>query len=436
MKKLVLTLLGAALMAGSASAQVAVAKVDVAKLRSAITKAEGDSADPKKGAKAAAWVSLGDAYVDSEAKMVDGLYAGMPENMLTIAFGEGAPAEQTVGGQAYKVYTYENVKVYAAGGTVSFWTPTTVVDPAALSKAYDAYDKAYTMDAKSAKKVGAGMDNIHARGFENGSAYYSLGEFVKSADNFRMAYRASAHATAAAVDTMSLYYAGMAAANGEDYAAAKSDLDQALNMGYEHDGETYYMKFLAQYNLGEKESSLATLQQGLARFPGNENIIDMMVRYYAENDGDVTSIIPIVEAAIAQNPTNPSLYQGLARVYDKLGQSDDAIATIRKVVELTPEDFLSNYLEGYFIVKKGDAEAQALGSKSFTNAGEYQAALAGVNNVFREAVAPLEKAYEINPEQLATVELLKNLTFRLREEPGMGEKYEKYNTLYSSMPAN
>jgi hypothetical protein len=52
--------------------------------------------------------------------------------------------------------------------------------------------------------------------------------------------------------------------------------------------------------------------------------------------------------------------------------------------------------------------------------------------VFRQATAPLEKAYSLNPEELATVELLKSLTYRLRDDEGMAEKYQKYYDLLNA----
>ncbi len=191
--------------------------------------------------------------------------------------------------------------------------------------------------------------------------------------------------------------------------------------------------FVGLYNLDRREDALAALQKGLARYPANEDLIDMMMRYYAENDGDPSSIIPMVEEAIAKNPENPVLFQGLARVYEKLGQLDNAIETIKKAVALAPDDFLSLYLEGLFIVKKGDEMNVEVGKQSFTSRAQAQEAQSKVNDTFRQAIAPLEKAYAINPEEIATVELLKNITALLRDEPGMGEKFANYTDLFNSM---
>lgn len=435
MKKLILTLLGVAFAAGAANAQMAVtpAKVDVAKLRAEVAKSDADIADPKKNTKAATWVKRGEVLVDVDAKPVNGVYAGMPENILKASFGDVAAQEETVEGRKFKTYNFEHFKAYLAGSTVGFYTANTVIVPDALDKAYDAFAKAYEMDAKTKTKVGHGMSNIHTKSFEDASAQYSLRNYKAAAVDFRRAYRASAHPASAAIDTAALYYSGMTAVLAEEYNEALEALNRAIAMGYESEGEAYYFKAQAQYGLGQKDATLATLNEGIMKYPTSETVIDMLMKYYSENGGNVESVIPIVQSAIDKNPENANLYQGLANVYDKLGRGDDAINTIKKAVEIAPNSFFANYLEGLYIVRKGDRLFEALGKQTFTSAAEYQQALGASNDVFRTAIPPLEKALDINPSEAATVELLKNLTFRLRQEAGMQAKYDKYNALLDQM---
>jgi hypothetical protein len=74
-----------------------------------------------------------------------------------------------------------------------------------------------------------------------------------------------------------------------------------------------------------------------------------------------------------------------------------------------------------------------LGKQVFTSRAESQAAREKVMEVFRSSIAPLEKALALNPEESAPVELLKNVTYWLRDDPGMQEKYDKYNALFKKM---
>ena len=437
MKKIFLTVLGALLMAVPAAAQVGGAKVDVNKLRSAIAKSDADIANPKNANKASVWLKRGETLIQADAAPVSGLYAGMPENMLQLTMGNVPATQETIGGTAYNVYTYEHAKVYMANGVVDFFVPTTVVQEGLLDKAYEALDRAYQLDPKTARKVTDDIATIRLKSFENGTTLYAIEDRLGAANEFRRAYTVSTHEASPAIDTVALYYAGLAGAHSgpEGYAQAVQDLDKALEMGYENDGQTYYLKFFALYNLDRRPEALQVLQDGISRYPGNEELLDMVMRYYAENEGDPSSVIPLVEEAISRNPNNPSLYQGLARIYNMLGRHDESITTIQRAVQLAPDDFLSNYLEGFFIVTKGDQMNVDLGKQTFTSRAASQAALAVVNDVFRSAIAPLEKAYAINPSEIATVELLKNITARLREEEGMQAKFDKYTELFNTMEA-
>ncbi len=433
MKKIFLTMLGALLMAAPAAAQVSGMRVDLNKVRSAVEKAKADTQNPRNATRASAWLKLGEALIEADAAPVNGLYAGMPENMLVIALGTAPTSQETIEETVYTVHNYPNVKVYMIDGVVDFFLPTTVVQEGALDQAYEALDKAYQLDPKTAKKVGEDMKTIGDKSNENGTALYTAGDRKVAAAEFRRAFMVSNHPTSAAIDTMAIYYAGMSSANGEDYENAIRDLDKALEMGFENNGQTYNLKFYALYNLDRRPEALQVLQTGIAKYPGNEQLIDMIMRYYAENEGDPSSIIPLVQSAIAQNPQNPVLQQGLARIYNKLGQFEESIATIKKAIELEPDNFLSNYLEGLFLVTQGDQMGSDLSRQTITSAVNFQAAQAAINDVFRSAIAPLEKAYSINSSEISTVELLKNITFRLREEDGMMAKYERYNELFKTM---
>ena len=440
MKRLFLTVLGLALAAAPAlRAQsldgigLTVEKVSVDKLKSAIAKSDAEIADAKKNTKAATWIKRGDAFLDADAKPVNGLFAGLEESMLKLTYGDATMENVVIGDVEYVVYTYEHFKAYVKGGKIEFYTPVTVIDPAALDKACDAYAKAWDLDKKSEKKVNTGLSNVRNKSIEDGSTYYTLKEYKKAADNFRRAYKASAHPSVNSIDTVSLFYAGFLGTIAGDYTPALDDLNKAIDLGYEAEGETYYYKFHCLYNLGDEKGALEVLKYAVALYPNNDSIIEGLLMLYSTGDEDPSNLIPMVLSAIEQNPTNSGLYLGLARVYDKLDQQDNAIEAARKAAELTPNDFFASYFEGLFTVKKGDAMDSELRNMTITSRTQYQQALAGVNEVYAQAVAPLEKAYSINPSELATVELLKNLTFRLRDDEAMNAKYEKYDALYKEM---
>jgi tetratricopeptide (TPR) repeat protein len=60
--------------------------------------------------------------------------------------------------------------------------------------------------------------------------------------------------------------------------------------------------------------------------------------------------------------------------------------------------------------------------------------LASAMAAYAAAIEPFEKAHELNPNDMNTVEFLKSICFQLRnEKPEYMEKYEKYNALFKQM---
>ena len=104
------------------------------------------------------------------------------------------------------------------------------------------------------------------------------------------------------------------------------------------------------------------------------------------------------------------------------------------MLSLAPEDFGTNFNIGLMLIKQGDAANNILKDKPFTSKKAFDEDLAKVNNMYSKALAPLEKAHSLNPKDVSTVELLKNLYFRLRDEsPANMDNYKKYNELLQSM---
>ncbi len=444
MKKLILgaaVLIGAALVAGTGSAVaqsqeavgVYIQKVNPEKLKAAVAKSDAEIADPAKAAKSATWIKRGNTFIDIDTKPVNGLYVGIAEADLKVSIpGEYTVENVNLSGQPYTLYRGDQAHMYLnADGVLAFYTPSIVVDSMALGKAYEAFDKAYQLDPKAAKKVKTGMQKIHENAKLDAEIFFGYIDNLKLANaNFTMAYRASAHPAVAQPDTAALFNAGYAAVLMGDFATAVKDMDEVIAMGYESNGNSYYFKAVSQYQAGEKEAALATMEVGRDKFPANENLISLIMAYYSDEDKDPSELVSTVQAAIERNPENGKLYEGLARIYDVLKKYDDAIATIKKAVELSPADWYPSFLEGSYMINKGNAQTTENNARAMSlSSAENQANKDAVNAIYKAALVPLERAFELAPTNVNVVERLKNLTFVLRDDPDVASKYEKYNEL-------
>ena len=66
----------------------------------------------------------------------------------------------------------------------------------------------------------------------------------------------------------------------------------------------------------------------------------------------------------------------------------------------------------------------------------YKEDMQRVLNLYGQSIAPFEKAHELMPQEIAFVEYLKVVTFRLRNESAeIQAKFDKYNELFKQMNA-
>lgn len=324
------------------------------------------------------------------------------------------------------------------------WEITTVIKEGALDEAVASYKKSYEFDPspKNAEKVHEGLRKIFDHLYKTGSNYFKLAEYGKAGDLFLSAYNLSQDQAFGVIDqtiVASLAHdAGAAYLFSGRYENAVKYFTLAEEKGYENNGEIYYLIYHSYKGISATDPAIlnqakSVLEKGMAKFPDNANIIECMTDVYVLLGEDPQGIIPVVQAAIQKDPENPALWNGLGRIYERLGDIDKSIEAFEHVAKLMPESFSAYYSVGILYIRKADALMTEVNAQSFSGQAEYDAARDKVFAVYLQAIAPLEKAHLLNPTEVVTVELLKNVTFRLRDMDGMMDKYNKYNELLKTM---
>lgn len=438
MKK-VLVLALVALMAAMPFAQAQV-KVDAAGLRSRIAKSDEEIANPKRNTRSAVWVDRGNLFVEAFNAPSAGAYIGMDLRSAELMLGKPqSVGEQQVGQATYARYSFATIDAFFAPDEAGverlvFFLPTLVVTENALAKATEAYEKAYALDKGAAAKVRTGLKSV-------GDAYklaaandFSQQQYESAAKAFALAYDVQLIDPNNVIDTMSCYNAGFLYVVNQQFEPAKEFLEKALAYGYENGGDVYFYLYHTYHGLDDQTKAKEILLAGLQKFPNSTQILEGLMAVYTSGDNNPRDIIPLVEKAIADDPQNPALYSGLGLVYDKLGEPDKAIEAFRKSSELMPDDFGAAFNFGLLCIKRGDKLNEEFNaSASSLSSEQYEAGLAAVNAAYATAIAPLEKALSLKEGDPTTIELLKNLAFRLRDEPGMMEKYNTYNELFKAL---
>ena len=441
MKKVFLTVLAVALVAVTA---VQAQKVNKSALVSKIEKSDADIADAKKGAKAATWINRGKAFYEAAIEPTKNLFVNMDAAMLKLAVGEPASTESvTLVNVPYEAWVYPWFTAYIKDGKIATWSQTQWVIEDAPAKAIEAYNKAYEMDPKTADKVKEGLKQISDFCSQVGNTGIDTGNYADAADAYALAFEAQSSPAHGNPEPALLYYAGYlrtvdGAANPASFVIGADYLNKALELGYnDEEGNIYYYLFHCYY--GQKDADKANvlkakdaLVAGIKKFPKNERILDGLVQLYTNPEdsvGDPADLVALIDAAIESNPENVDLWFGRGRIFFALKQYDESIASFRKVVELKPELFEGNYYLGVFYTIKADEMNKVMNEKQYSSQTAYDTDLKEVNAVYMDAVPWFEKAYELKKDDVNTLDFLKSICFRLRDEEGMMDKYNKYNTL-------
>lgn len=425
-------------------------KVNESAFRSKIEKSNADIADAKKNTKASTWISRGKMFYEIAAEPTKNIFPNMDAPMLKLAVGEPSAVNAAeLGGQPVETWVYPYFTVYVRNGKVATWKQTRWIIDDAVAQAVEAYNKAYELDPKSGEKVKAGLKQISDYCSLVGNAELDLGNSAVAADAYVQAFEAQSSPAYGQADPVLLYYAGYlrtfdGANNPASFVLGSEYLNKALDLGYaDEEGNIYYYLFHSYY--GQKESDPAfvlrakdALLTGIEKFPKNERILEGLMQLYTSepNVGDPADLVAMIESAIAENPQNIDLWFSRGRTFFALKNYDESIASFAKVVELQPDVFEGHYFLGYMYTVKGDAMNEAIGKNTYNSQSAYDADQRAVTEVYMQAVPYFEKAHELNPDHFETIQLLKQLCFRLRDEEGIMDKYNTYNALFQQAQAN
>ena len=444
MKKTFLTAFAALLVAIPA---VQAQKVNKSGLLTKIEKSDADIADAKKNAKASTWINRGKALYEAAVEPTKSLFVNMDAAMLKLAVGEPSATKQvTLLNVPYEAWEYPYFIAYIKDGKVVTWTQTDWVLKEAPPMAIEAYNKAYELDPKTAEKVKEGLKQVSDFCSQVGNVGIDSGNYVEAADAYVTAFEAQSSPAYEKADPALLYYAGYlltvdGSNNPKSFTKGGEYLTKAIDLDYaDEEGNIYYYLFHCLY--GQKDLDKGNIMKakdvlltGIGKFPKNERILDGLMQLYTAEQGvgDPADLIALIDKAIEDNPSNVDLWFGRGRIFYALKDYDQSIESFKKVVELKPDLFEGNYYLGVFYTIKADEMNKVMNEKQYSSQAVYDADLKVVNDVYKEAVPWFEKAHQIKPDDVDTLEFLKSICFRLRDEAGIMEKYNTYNALYKQV---
>jgi len=289
-----------------------------------------------------------------------------------------------------------------------------------LVYAYDSYLKSIELDDKKAiEKLVIVQLPALANDFLSWAAMeFDRGDYDKSTLAFeKLLAIQKSDIYMGNVDTVVIFNTALAAYNAKDFEKAHMYLDQVIEFKY---GETtpYLLNYQAYSEEGDMENAEKTLREAFEAFPEDEQVLLTMIQFFIDNDKREEAI-DYLDVALDDAPENHNLHYAKGVMYMQSENYDMALESLNKSIEIEPDYFNSQYNAGVCYYNKGASMLEA--ANEIMDPTEYNKAFEEAKEVFSKAVPFMERARELNPDDMDTLTSLKELYYRLQ----MIEKYDE-----------
>ncbi|RPH34345.1 MAG: tetratricopeptide repeat protein [Bacteroidales bacterium] len=416
-----------------ANAQTGV-QIDFDQLKKKVEKSNADIENPKKNIKEGTWMDRAELMMDIfDSQMLKTrigmglqefmIIAGQPKNRVTEEV-EGTVVEKLIMDRAVFYFVNSMLEKYEVLNPV-------VEKP--LDIAQESLKKATEIDVagKKSKKIKELYNQLKGLYISEGSNFYAFKNYTGAFNCFNSVIIIGQLPLMNQKDTAIYYYSALSAQFAGKNQEAIEQYKKAIELGFTSEGNAYSNIDQAYRALGDNESGLKYLEEGFTKFPKNQSLLIALINYYLNKNEDPSKVITYIDKAIADDPTNASLYHAKGTIYDKLKEFEQAIEAYKKAIEVNPKYFDPYFNIGviyYNAAIKCLEDANKVPAKELE---KYDALIAKANEEFKKALPYMEKANELTPNDKYTLESLKNIYFRYRRDND--EMQKKYDAVIENL---
>ncbi len=316
-------------------------------------------------------------------------------------------------------------------------------DSVALDRSLESFKKALELDTKGKYKdeTIVGIDAVRQMYFNKANEYFDAEQFDKAYEAISKylegndLIRQVMGEETVPIDTLSLFRKGYYAQLADKKDEAMKIYQQLVEMGFNQSPFLYDLYSNLLLDAGDTAKALEVLQAGQKVFPKNvELIIDELNIFLAE--GKAEEAIDRFKEAISLDPENADLHFALGTIYDNLYErakesdpelaqeyKERAVEYYQNALNIDPNYFKAVYNIGVIYFNEGVEVTKEMNNLPLNAQKKYEELKQKRNEDFSRALPFLEKAHQLDPDDLPTMKALKEIYFRLGEM----EKYKQMN---------
>lgn len=293
------------------------------------------------------------------------------------------------------------------------------IDTAALEKSLNAFVQIAMLDMEYFKAnymdIYQHINSITSNYFNRGAVAYENGDYKKAMECYMTAY--ASMAIIGQKDNEALLIAAQIAIyNAKEYETAIEICNQLLADQYESP-KVYQYLAVANGQLDKNDEMLKYINEGRAKFPEDESLINEQINAYLKLKREAEIIDQIKEMA-DKNNDNSVYCLIIGTIYSnqesELYNVDSALVYYDRAITINPTDENAYINVGSMYIDKSAALINKANELPLDKFKEYDALIAEAKVFDEKALPYVEKAYELVPDDNAIRQALRTLYVRLK----------------------
>lgn len=304
------------------------------------------------------------------------------------------------------------------------------LDAQALEKSLESFVKVMELDPtdrnKQKSEIIPRIDVIGQQYFSKAVELFNESNFSLAAVDFKKAFDVAKIIDK--VDTLALLNAGLASVRGEMFEQALTYYAMLQEIGF--DEPDLYRNIAASYRgLENNEKMMETIERGRKKFPKDTGIILEEINAYLSM-GQGEKVLDELKELLVQDPTNYTIYFVLGTIYGddtkaEMYNMDVAAGYYIKAIEIEPNYYDAVYNLGALYINESNKIQVKANDLPLDKTKEYDVLTKQADEIIKKALPHLEKAFEMQPSNQETIQVLKSVYARFK----MNDKLQKLNEL-------